>query len=162
MQLRLKRAVALIAVSGLAGFFPACASSEGAIEVDQFKDDLNASAPLEYLIHVGDVLNVQVYSDEKASSRPRVRSDGRITLPFLNDIDAAGKTPVALAADIEAGLKRILVNPSVMVSVDQSSPLTISRVKMPSISVTTSRPVDCTKKRWSPSAPSATSRSILT
>ncbi len=128
MEQHLKRTVALIVVSSLGCLFPACASSQGAVavDVDQLKDDLKASTPAEYVIQIGDVLNVQVYSDDKASSRPRVRSDGRITLPFLNDVEAAGKTPVKLAGDIETGLKVLLVNPQVMVQVEQSSPLTIS------------------------------------
>jgi polysaccharide export outer membrane protein len=120
-----KSTAALILVSCLSGLLSACGSTGGAIEVDQLKDP-NPSTPREYVIRIGDVLSVQVYSDEKASSHPRVRSDGRITLPFLNDIEAAGKTPVALAADIEAGLKGLLVNPQVLVSVDATSPLSIS------------------------------------
>jgi polysaccharide export outer membrane protein len=120
-----KWTAALIAVICLGGFFPSCASTTGAVEVDQFKDP-NASAPREYVIRVGDLLSVQVYSDEKASGRPRVRNDGRITLPFLNDIDAAGKTPVKLTAEIEEGLKGVIVNPKVTVSVEESSPLSIS------------------------------------
>ena len=119
------RAAWVVLVSCLTGFFQACASTTGSIEVDQFKG-VDASAPGEYVIRVGDLLSVQVYSDDKASSRPRVRSDGRITLPFLNDIDAAGKTPITLTADIESGLKGVIVNPKVTVSVEESSPLSIS------------------------------------
>ena len=115
----------LILVGCLAGFVPGCASSKGAIDVEQFKD-ANESAPREYVIRVSDLLSVQVYSDEKASGRTRVRSDGRISLPLINDVDAAGKTPVKLAADIEAGLKSLIVNPRVTVSVEESSPLLIS------------------------------------
>ena len=60
------------------------------------------------------------------SGRMRVRSDGRISLPFVNDVDAAGKTPITLTADIESGLKGVIVNPKVTVSVEESSPLSIS------------------------------------
>lgn len=118
----LKWAAALVMIGCLAA---ACASSQGAIEVDQLKLDPTAATP-EYIIRPGDMLSVLVYSDEKASGRGRVRPDGRISLPLLNDVEAAGKTPLKLAADIEASLKALLINPRVTVSVEESTPLSIS------------------------------------
>ena len=67
-----------------------------------------------------------MYGDEKSSGRARVRSDGRISLPLLNDVDAAGKTPLQLAAAVEASLKPLMRRPKVTVAVDESSPLSIS------------------------------------
>jgi polysaccharide export outer membrane protein len=122
----LKWMAALVIISALAGYLAACASSRGAIDVEQFKGDPSTSATPEYIIRIGDLLSVQVYSDEKASGRTRVRTDGRISLPLLNDIEAAGKTPIKLAADIETSLKALLVNPRVTVSVEESTPLSIS------------------------------------
>jgi polysaccharide biosynthesis/export protein len=119
----LKWTAALVMAGCLAA---ACASSQGAIEVEQFKGDPEASATPEYVIRIGDLLAVQVYNDEKASGRARVRTDGRISLPLLNDIEAAGKTPIKLASDIEASLKSLLVSPRVTVSVEESTPLSIS------------------------------------
>jgi len=55
-----------------------------------------------------------------------VRSDGRVTLPFVNDVDAVGKTPVALASDIAASLKNFIVNPQVTVIVEDFTPSSIS------------------------------------
>jgi polysaccharide export outer membrane protein len=122
----LKRMAALIVVGCLALGLAACASHGGAIEVDQFKGEAAATTQAEYVIRIGDLLSVQVYSDEKASGRTRVRTDGRISLPLLNDVDAAGKTPIKLAGDIEESLKTLLVNPRVTVSVEESTPLSIS------------------------------------
>jgi len=112
------------AISCVAAVFSACASSSGgAIEIDQFKDDADAPAvPREYVIGVGDMLSIQVYNDTQVSGRMRVRSDGRISLAFLNDIVAAGKTPVKLAADIETGLKTVILNPQVTVAVEDATP----------------------------------------
>jgi len=56
----------------------------------------------------------------------RVRSDGRISLPFVNDVQAAGKTPLKLGGELEAGLKAMVLNPKVTVVVEESRPLTIS------------------------------------
>jgi polysaccharide export outer membrane protein len=98
----------------------ACASAiGGAIDVDQFKDEGEvATTPGEYVIGVGDMLNILVYNDTQVSGKMRVRSDGRISLALLNDVVAAGKTPAALAADIETGLKKFILNPQVTVSLE--------------------------------------------
>jgi polysaccharide export outer membrane protein len=117
----------LVAVIGLGGLLSACASSTGAgaISVDLFKDEPDPAMG-EYVINVGDVLNVQVWEQDKMGGRMRVRNDGRITLPFVNDIDAAGKTPTKLASDLETALKTVILIPKVTISIEESKPLTIS------------------------------------
>jgi polysaccharide export outer membrane protein len=52
-----------------------------------------------------------------------VRPDGRISLPLLQDLDAAGKTPKELAMDIQRRLKEFLSNPSVTVIVREVNSL---------------------------------------
>jgi polysaccharide export outer membrane protein len=119
-------AIAIVAFS-VACSFAACGSSAGSIHIDQLPDQPTAaSAELQYTIGVGDLLNIQVYNDEKASTRTRVRSDGRISLTFVNDIEAVGKTPVNLAREIETALKTVIVSPSVTISIEESRPLNIS------------------------------------
>jgi polysaccharide export outer membrane protein len=119
---------AFAVVAWLVPWVSACASGStgGAIDVEQLKDQSAAPAPREYVIGVGDMLNIQVYNDANASGKMRVRSDGRITLQFVDDIDAAGKTPMQLARDLETGLKQFIINPKVTVVVEDSTPLTIS------------------------------------
>ena len=115
----------LVAVSSTA-FFTACASGTGgAIPVEQYKEEA-VSGTGEYIIAVGDMLGVQVFDQPQISGKMRVRSDGRISVPFVNDIQAAGKTPLGLAGELEAGLKSVVLNPRVTVVVDESRPLTIS------------------------------------
>lgn len=85
------------------------------------------TAPVgEYVIGPGDALDVQVWDQEKMSAHARVRSDGQISLPFLNDVPAAGKTPVTLARDLEQRLKSLIVSPQVTVAVEEPMPLRIS------------------------------------
>ena len=85
------------------------------------------AAPLgQYVIGPGDALNIQVWDQDKMSAHARVRSDGQISLPFLNDVTAAGKTPVTLARDLEARLKNLIVTPQVTVAVEEPMPLRIS------------------------------------
>ena len=77
---------------------------------------LEASAP--YLIGPGDQLSVFVYQSPQLSvPNLAVRPDGRISLPLIPDIAAAGKTPTALSKDIEAKLKEFVKEPNVSVIV---------------------------------------------
>jgi len=59
------------------------------------------------------------------STKTRVRNDGKVTLPFLNDVEAAGQTPVSLAASLQKRLKEYLSAPNVTVSLDEPRPNTI-------------------------------------
>ena len=72
----------------------------------------------EYLIQPGDQLSVRVWGQEAMSARAKVRPDGRISLPFLDDVEAAGTTPTALGKRIQARLKEFVVNPVVTVSLE--------------------------------------------
>jgi polysaccharide export outer membrane protein len=60
------------------------------------------------------------------SARVRVRSDGRVSLPFLDDVNVAGMTPVALARSLEDRLKQFIVTPQVTVVVEEAKPLSVS------------------------------------
>ncbi len=79
-----------------------------------------------YAIASGDLLNIQVWEQDKLSGKLRVRQDGRISMLFLNDVEAAGKTPTALAAELERGLKPFVLNPRVNVVVEEAQPLSVS------------------------------------
>jgi polysaccharide export outer membrane protein len=72
-----------------------------------------------YLIGSGDVLNVFVWHNPDLSVTAPVRPDGRISLPLLQDVDAAQKTPAELAGDIEHGLSKFIREPLVTVTVTQ-------------------------------------------
>ena len=111
---------------GIVSVVSGCASGTGgAIPVEQYKEE-TAAPDTEYVIGIGDTLSVQVFDQAQMSGKMRVRTDGRITLPFVNDVQAEGKTPLKLAAELEAGLKSVILNPRVTVVVDESRPLTIS------------------------------------
>jgi polysaccharide biosynthesis/export protein len=72
-----------------------------------------------YHIGVGDVLQIDVWKEPKITRTIPVRPDGKITLPLLNDVQAAGLTPVQLAGSIREGLTKFLTNPQVTVTVTQ-------------------------------------------
>jgi len=71
----------------------------------------------EYIIGPGDVLDIEVWKEPQLSAKVPVRPDGKITLPLINDIQAAGRTPLELRAAIQKALSKYLENPVVSVSV---------------------------------------------
>ena len=81
-----------------------------------------------YVIGPGDVVAVRVFNQEAASARGRVRPDGKISLPFLNDVDAAGYTPAKLALQVQTRLKDFINLPVVTISVEEARLVNISVV----------------------------------
>ena len=70
-----------------------------------------------YVIGPQDVLDISVWKEPELTRPVPVRPDGKISMPLLNDVQAAGKTPLQLSADITAGLKKFVTDPQVTVIV---------------------------------------------
>lgn len=70
-----------------------------------------------YVIGPLDTLDVFVWRNPDISTSVIVRPDGRVTLPLVEDLDAAGQTPTALAREIETRLSRFILDPFVTVRV---------------------------------------------
>ena len=110
-------ALTLVALTG-------CYRSSGVfIPIDEYKD---LTVEGEYVIRPGDTLNVRVFQQEPMSARTRVRADGKISLPFLNDVTAAGYSPVVLSQQLQTRLKDYINNPVVTISLEEVRPVQIS------------------------------------
>lgn len=79
-----------------------------------------------YLIHDGDTLDIKVFNQEALSTHAKVRTDGRIAMPALGDIDVRGKHPAALKTELESRLRDYVNAPSVTVTIDESRPILVS------------------------------------
>lgn len=91
-----------------------------ATDASQSKGAPAAQATLgeaEYKIGAQDVLQIDVWKEPEITRTIPVRPDGKISLPLLNDVQAAGLTSLELAANIREALKKFLNNPQVTVSV---------------------------------------------
>lgn len=75
------------------------------------------SPQTEYLIGPGDNVNIVVWRNPEVSQTVPVRPDGKITTPLVEDLVASGKTPTALARDIEKALAKYIQDPVVTVIV---------------------------------------------
>jgi len=71
-----------------------------------------------YLIGPGDQLEVFVWHNPELSVKAPVRPDGRLSIPLVEDIECAGKTPTQLARAIEQRLKTYVNDPVVTVIVN--------------------------------------------
>ncbi len=72
-----------------------------------------------YKIGPQDILKIDVWKEEQLTRTVPVRPDGKITLPLLNDVQAAGLAPMELANEISEQLKKYINNPQVTVSVTE-------------------------------------------
>jgi polysaccharide export outer membrane protein len=70
----------------------------------------------DYVIGADDSLKIDVWREGQLSGVVPVRPDGKITLPLLNDIQAAGYTPMQLEADLTTRLAKFVTDPVVSVT----------------------------------------------
>lgn len=85
-----------------------------------------ADAGADYRLVIGDKLRIEVYKDTQLSQSLQIRPDGKITLPLIGDIAAAGQTPSALRESIAGALKEYVTNPVVTVIVVETQPQTVT------------------------------------
>lgn len=77
------------------------------------------TAATEHRYRIGplDQLNIIVWRNAELSATVTVRPDGRISVPLVEDVMAAGKSPAELAKEVEQTLSRVVRDPSVTVIV---------------------------------------------
>jgi polysaccharide export outer membrane protein len=126
--LDLARSTALACTTGIVGIVAAgsmgCAGPGEYVWFQSMPVEAT-QATNEYVIGVGDLLSIRVLGREEMTLKQRVRTDGRIALFLIGDVEARGKRPSALKAELEGRLKDYIVSPSVVVNVDEAQPFTV-------------------------------------
>ena len=74
-----------------------------------------------FVIGNDDVLGINVWKEPDFSRSIQVRSDGKISLPLLGEVQAAGRTPLQLEHDIATKLLNYMTKPEVTVMVEQTN-----------------------------------------
>jgi polysaccharide export outer membrane protein len=120
-------AVSLLLLPGLAGAAFAQSASPA-----QTADARTAPAPApvgtagatntDYRLVAGDKLRIEVYKDTQLSQALQIRPDGKVTLPLVGDVLAAGRTSIELRDAISEALKEYIANPVVTVIVTETAP----------------------------------------
>lgn len=80
----------------------------------------------EYVIGIGDSLDLQVWKSQEFSRTVTVRSDGKVTMPVLGDVQAAGLEVSAFQAKMEQLLAKYLREPRVTITVRSSRNIQIN------------------------------------
>jgi len=121
---------AVLALQGCASAPPSGQSPRGMYDPQQLGQFLKETAPSpgtnEYVVGIGDRLDVVFFFHQDMSTLDLlVRSDGRITLPYLGDVMAAGFTPMQLDTLLESRFGEILKDPNLSVIVRDSEEPTV-------------------------------------
>ena len=75
--------------------------------------------PRTYVIGAEDILSIKVWREPDFSAPYGVRPDGKITIPLVGDLQAAGLTPQRLSEQLEQALSEYINKPDVTVTVQQ-------------------------------------------
>jgi polysaccharide biosynthesis/export protein len=94
-------------------FFSGCASTGNLPAAPKKADSLE----YKYVIGALDTLSITVWRNPELSTSIQVRPDGRISTPLIKDLQAVGRTPQELSAEIEKLLSNYIRDPNVTVIV---------------------------------------------
>ena len=83
------------------------------------------TVPNDYVIGTDDILQVVFWKDKDMSAEARVRPDGRIALPLINEVQAAGLTPEALQKKITEESRKYMEDASITIVVREINSLKV-------------------------------------
>jgi len=107
-----------------------CSSTSSPPESEN-TNEIQTETTKEYRIGVDDVLRINVWGNEALSVEVPVRPDGKISMPLIGDVQAAGRTPEEVSSNIKNSLSAYVRNPNVTVMLTQlNSHLYLSRVRV--------------------------------
>lgn len=112
---------AAVTCVGAAGQAPAASSDKKAVESPApAASAASAHVDETYLIGADDVLAINVWKEPDVSRSLPVRSDGKISLPLIGELQASGQTPHQLEQEIAKRLQSYISEPEVTVIVQDS------------------------------------------
>jgi polysaccharide export outer membrane protein len=115
----MKRPVVLLVFASVISSVGLAAEGAGEVAAERAPAPGDAAAMAAYRIGPEDILQIAVFGDEALSRTVPVRPDGMISLPLLNDVKAAGFTPMELRASLMKKLVEFVPKPEVAVIVTE-------------------------------------------
>jgi polysaccharide biosynthesis/export protein len=114
-------------------FAPSSAFAQARSEADRDRKDIAFKQPMgqteeapsnapnsrAYIIGEDDVLSINVWNEKDLTRTVPVRTDGKISLPLVGEMQAAGQTPFQLEQEITATLRNFITSPTVAVIVEK-------------------------------------------
>jgi len=107
--------VAVISVAGL--FVPGPVGAQAPAATPADRNASQTSTTETYRIGAEDVLQIAVWKNETLSRTVPVRPDGKISLPLINDVQAAGITALELQDVLSEKIREYMPSPEVSVLV---------------------------------------------
>jgi polysaccharide export outer membrane protein len=101
---------------------PVGTSGTSSADLPAAAPSVSAATSTDYRLVPGDKLRIEVYKDDHLSQSLQIRPDGKITLPLVGDLPAAGRTSMELRDAIGTSLKDYIANPVVTVIVVETAP----------------------------------------
>jgi polysaccharide biosynthesis/export protein len=92
---------------------------EGAVKAPAAIPAMPTAAPVDpksYIIGPEDILLIRVWREPELSNAVQVRPDGKITMPLIGELQAAGETPEGLKNKMVTALQEFILKPDVYVS----------------------------------------------
>jgi len=115
----IRRQVVLWAALGIFATAAGVARAQDAKQQPSANGAAAATSDPNYTIGAQDVLDINVWKEAELTRSVPVRPDGKISLPLLNDVQAAGLTPTQLSDELTKDLKKFITDPQVTVIVTQ-------------------------------------------
>ena len=115
----LPRLVALVLLTGVSVSAAGSQATKGSSPATVAPKVQSLPASPGYVIQPGDLLEIQVWKEPEISKTVPVRPDGKISVPLLDDVQAAGLTAPVLTIDLTEKLKKFISDPQVTVIVTQ-------------------------------------------
>jgi len=115
-------ALPLVLLSAVLHLAPAGRAQEASSQKPAAEKPASSSAvDAEYILGPQDVIRIDVWKEPDISRTIPIRPDGKISLPLLNDVQAAGMTAMQLAAVLKEGLSKYINSPQVTVTLTEGN-----------------------------------------
>jgi len=98
---------------------PASPDSPSPVDEPQVKIRAEGDPADAYAIGIGDVIEIAVWKNPDLTVTVPVRPDGRVSVPLLGDVQAAGMTPLALKQTLTEGFRQYVTAPGVSVVIKE-------------------------------------------
>jgi len=113
-------AATLVIVLGPLAPVPVAQAPQGAVAAAPTRAAAGVAVAPDYVIGADDVLSIMFWRDKDLSApEVVVRPDGMVTLPLLNDVQAAGRTPEQLGHAMREAARKYVEDPNPTVIVKE-------------------------------------------
>ncbi len=94
-----------------------CASETPSLAPTVIQEPFPAEGPAPYVLQVGDLIGIRFWDNPELDEELSIRPDGMISMPFIDEVTAAGRTPSELDAELTQLYQQELARPTITVIV---------------------------------------------